>query len=119
MLSEVTALVIYILTEPSGPPQGFEILAGSTTLTFTWDLPLPADRNGRITSYTIQCSGSLTFSPATSPYTATGLTANTSYTCSIYASNAQGDGPTVQITVSTLEAGELVSVCACASVYVQ
>ena len=63
-----------------------------------------------ITGYTVQCV-SATGSPyngetSNEQLTATGLSPNTIYNCSVYASNAQGNGPSAYQLVNTLEARE-------------
>ena len=105
-------LTVHILTEPTGPPQNFEISPSARDLTFSWDPPSPDSRNGLITDYTIQCSDyhETLIPPDSSPYTASGFTPNTSYNCSIFASNADGNGPATYRLVNTLEAGECMCV---------
>ena len=97
---------------PSGAPENFQIEPSSRNLSLTWNLPNPAERNGMITGYTVQC-----VSATGSPYngetleeqlTATGLRPNTIYNCSVYASNAQGNGPSAYQLVNTLEAREFI-----------
>ena len=72
-----------------------------------------------ITGYTVQCV-SVTGSPydgetSGEQLTATGLSPNTTYNCSVSASNGQGSGPSAYQLVNTLEAREFsvcVSMCA-------
>jgi len=74
-----------------------------------------------ITGYTVQCV-SVTGSPydgdtSEQQLTATGLSPNTTYNCSVSASNGQGSGPSAHQLVNTLEAREFtdhlcVSACA-------
>ena len=106
---------------PSGAPQNFIAMPSSRSITFSWDPPLPADRNGDITRYTITCSDgseshTADFTEAGSGMI-DGLTPFTSYSCSITASNSAGTGPSSVISVSTMEAGE--SYYYCASVIIQ
>ena len=63
-----------------------------------------------ITGYTVQCV-SVTGSPydgetSEEQLTATGLSPNTTYNCSVSASNGQGSGPSAHQLVNTLEARE-------------
>ena len=90
---------------PTGQPQNFDITPGesgpsSRELTFFWDLPLPTQRNGIITSYTISCSPDTetlplveTTLPGVGGLTVGGVRPFTEYTCAIVATNSQGTGP--------------------------
>lgn len=82
-------------TAPSVPLIKIRPVAASGKLTFYWAAP-SSDGGSAITSYTLTCSGrsdEVIADPATRVYTVTGLTNGTSYTFSLYATNAVGNGP--------------------------
>ena len=88
-----------------------------TVLTFSWDPPPLADRNGIIIGYQLSCDPQ----PSTFPrvYNQSGpvntgttlnvFTPGTTYTCRVLPSNSAGDGPPASITVTTLEAREFIT----------
>ena len=85
-----------------GPVQNFNIqVSGPTTLTFSWDEH--TDGND-IIGYTIQCSPSLAglFTDSLVE-TVDGFTPATTYTCSIFATNINGDGEATSQTVTTAD----------------
>ena len=108
---------------PTGEPQNFGITPGndgptSRELTFSWDLPLPTQRNGIITSYTIFCSPDTetlplveTTLPGEGGLTVGGFTPFTEYTCAIVANNSQGSGPPATIMAMTSQDGECTCTC--------
>ena len=95
----------YTHTVPIGPPQNFNTLVTSHTLTLSWSPPFPSQRNGVIISYLITCSsgGSIINSTRTSStsLTITGLQPFTNYTCSVRAATIRGDGPATVRTIET------------------
>ena len=102
---------------PTGAPQSFSSTPGdhgpsSRELTFSWDLPLPTERNGIITSYTISCSPDSatlplveTTLPGEGGLTVGGFMPFTEYNCAIVATNSQGSGPPATATTITNEDG--------------
>ena len=93
-----TCICSYVLTVPAGTPEMFVATAGERQVTFSWSPPPVTLRNGVITSYTLSCSpspSSLPQSPSQpGPLTVAGFSPDTSYSCSVVASNSQGSGPT-------------------------
>ena len=87
-----------------------------TVLTFSWDPPLPADRNGNIIGYQLSCDPQPnTFprvysqsDPVNTTTTLNVFTPGTTYTCRVLPSNSAGVGPPASTTVTTLEACEFV-----------
>ena len=92
-----------------GPPTNFEILVtGTETLTFRWDEPYAAgDLN--IESYTLFCHPmfqdeiSITVPTPDSITLEEDFLPGTTYTCSVFATNVDGDGVTAVQTATTLE----------------
>ena len=82
-------------------------MINSRTVTFTWQLPAPTERNGLITNYNLTCvntTNALTriYSAAESDsYILTGFKANAAYTCRVFAINSDGSGPTANLTLTT------------------
>ena len=104
---------------PTGPVQNFMAVTVDgqpTVLTFSWDPPLPADRNGIIIGYQLSCDPQPSSFPRVynqSGSVNTGTTLNvftpgTTYTCRVLPGNSAGDGPPASMTVTTLEAREFV-----------
>ena len=58
-------------------------------------------RNGLIIDYTIECSGQAAIVTELTEFTITGLTPFTEYTCSVFASNSAGDGPSAVVVATT------------------
>ena len=92
---------------PTGVPEMFVAVAGQRQVNFSWSPPAVILRNGVITSYTLSCSpspSSLPQSPSQSgPLTVAGFSPDTSYSCSVVASNSVGSGPPANITFTTLQ----------------
>ena len=88
---------------PGGIPEMFEAVAGQRQVNFSWSPPPVTQRNGVITSYTLSCSpspSSLPQSPSQSgTLTVAGFSPDTSYTCSLVASNSYGSGPPTNIYI--------------------
>ena len=92
------------VSAPSGVPQNFSADPGEREVVFSWSAPLITQRNGVITNYTLSCSpspSSLPQSPSSGPLTVTGLSPDTSYSCSLVASNSEGSGPPANISFTT------------------
>ena len=90
----------------------FVAAAGERQVTFSWSPPLAALHNGVITSYTLSCSpspSSLPQSPSQpGALTVAGFSPDTSYSCSVVASNSQGSGPPANISFTTQQDRETV-----------
>ena len=89
-----------------------------TVLTFSWDPPLPADRNGIIIGYQLSCDPQpSTFprvynqpGPVNTGTTLNVFTPGTTYTCSVLPGNSAGEGISpAHRTVSTLETCEFIT----------
>ena len=95
----------YVLTVPAGDPEMFVAAAGERQVNFSWSPPPVALRNGVITSYTLSCSpspSSLPQSPSQpGTLTVAGFSPDTSYSCSVVASNSQGFGPPANTSFTT------------------
>ena len=108
----IITAIMFILV-PSAAPEGFEADVGERQVVFSWSPPPVAQRNGVITSYTLSCSpspSSLPQSPSQSgSLTVTGFSPDTSYSCSVVATNSQGSGPPANITFTTQQDCESVS----------
>ena len=97
---------LYAGDPPEGAPEMFEAVAGQRQVNFSWSPPPVTQRNGVITSYILSCSpspSSLPQSPSQSgTLTVAGFSPDTSYTCSLVASNSQGSGPAANTSFTTL-----------------
>ena len=87
---------------------------GATSVTFSWAPPSATKRNGVITGYSLSCApqtgdGSISMQPDAQAGNSilAGFTPDTTYNCSIFASNGQGNGPAVSMIIHTLEDGRL------------
>ena len=98
-------LLSSLYAAPSAAPEMFAADAGERQVVFSWSPPPVTQRNGVITSYTLSCSpspSSLPQSPSLSgSLTVTGFSPDTSYSCSVVATNSKGSGPPVNITFTT------------------
>jgi len=96
-----------MLVTPGIPTAVKSITATTTSNSATFSFSPPDSDNGSpITSYTVTCDpfGPLPFtrsSGAASPITVTGLFANWQYECSLFATNANGNGGETYVGVST------------------
>ena len=82
---------------PSGPPRNIIVSQISRSVSLEWDLPLPADRNGVITSYFIRVTDVQTsvisdYTTASTYYTVESLRPCTPYNIMIAARNVNGTG---------------------------
>ena len=94
------SVLFYIkFTVPSGPPLNLTISVTPRTMSLFWSPPLAADRNGIITSFTVNCSSADDIIQRTTTsetrLTVTGLEPFTNYTCSVSAATVVGSGPAV------------------------
>ena len=112
---------LYNHPAPTGPVQNFMAVTVDgqpTVLTFSWDPPLPADRNGDIIGYHLSCDPQ----PSTFPrvYNQSGpvntgttlnvFTPGTTYTCRVLPGSSAGNGISpAHRTLTTLEACEFVT----------
>ena len=92
-------------TEPGTPPRDLNGVSNdSMSLTLTWKAP--AQPNGVITEYQLQCSGGGQVFSRTVMETTTTLSEllpYTNYSCSITAHTIAGGGPAATTTVTTEE----------------
>jgi hypothetical protein len=92
---------------PGIPTAVKSITATTTSNSATFSFSPPDSDNGSpITSYTVTCDplGPLPFTTSSgpaSPITVAGLLANTPYECSLFATNANGNGVKTYVAVST------------------
>ena len=105
---------------PTGPPLNFTVTPEARNMTFAWAPPNAAQRNGVITGYSLSCAPQTGMGSITMQYTQAGtstlegFTPATVYSCSIFASNRQGDGPVASRTIPTRDDGKFpFSVCWC------
>ena len=81
----------------------------TTALRFRWNPPIQQERNGIITSYTLTCTPELLLDDFPREFdepgevTINGFLPGTNYTCSIYASNDVGNGPSIARNATTME----------------
>jgi len=108
---------ISINSVPPGAPELNETLANDSTIRLFFDPPAN-DGGAAITSYLGTCQpGKVQATSASSPVVVTGLTNNTLYTCSVAATNANGEGAesnTLQAT-PTLRSGTVLWTAACSA----
>ena len=91
------------VTAPTQPPTIASAVATEDQITITLDdFPVGTGADGwsAVTSFTVTC-GATTVETSESAVTITGLEGDTDYSCSITASNAQGDSPTLVRVVTT------------------
>ena len=88
---------------PTEAPSIVSAVATENQITITLDnFPVGTGADGwsLVTSYTVTC-GETSVSTAESSITITGLDSDTSYSCSVTATNAQGDSPELIKVVAT------------------
>lgn len=104
---------ITIQAQLPGAPTIGSAVAGNAQATISFTPPA-SNGGATITSYTVSCTpGPVSASGAASPITVTGLTNNTTYGCSVRATNSAGTGPasgSVSVTPSSGIALALLSV---------
>ena len=96
-----------------GPPNNVRLVStNSTSLTLSWDVP--AQPNGNVTGYNYSCNttsaaGTGSTTTIVTSIVFTGLSPFTTYTCSVSARTAPGEGEPVTVTNTTNEDGEITS----------
>lgn len=113
------------LAVPIGEPLNFTMIAsGSRNITFSWAPPAYEKQFGVIILYNLSCESAkdgsivvITFVSAQSNVMINLFRPDTSYTCSVSASNSIGPGPVAVRNATTLQDGELSCAGNCA-VYV-
>ena len=85
---EIFIIIVYTAA-PTGPPENLRTSSGAGSL-----------------GYTIECSGQAAIVTELTEFTITGLTPFTEYTCSVFASNSAGDGPSA-VVVATTQTGSM------------
>ena len=104
-MSVVSYLCLSFSLAPSAAPEMFEADVGERQVVFSWSPPPVTQRNGVITSYTLSCSPSPSslpkFPSLSGSLTVTGFSPDTSYSCSVVATNSKGSGPPANITFPT------------------
>ena len=112
--------MVHIVSAPTSGPEIFEAETGQRQVTFSWSPPPVTQRNGVITSYTLSCSPSPSSLPKSpfqaGPLTVAGFSPDSSYSCSVVATNSQGSGPPTNINITTLQDCKLKSNMRCAGV---
>ena len=103
-------------------PDTFEVVAGQRQVIFSWCPPLEVQHSRLITSYTLSCSPSPSSLPQSISQsgllTVAGFSPDTSYSCSVVASNSQGSEVAAVKTFSTsedCESGKIKWVTLCVS----
>lgn len=103
-------------TAPTQAPTIASVVATEDQITITLDdFPVGTGADGwsAVTSYTVTC-GETTVETSESAVTITGLEGDTDYSCSVTASNAQGDSPEliqVVITDRALDGLNIMLIC--------
>ena len=98
---------------PTGPPLNFLVTAGARSMIFSWAPPNATQRNGLITGYSLSCTPLTAGGDISMQYTQDGtftlggFTPFTTYSCSIFAINRQGNGPVASMSIITLETCKL------------
>ena len=104
------------VTAPTDAPTITSIVATEDQITITLDdFPVGTGADGwsAVTSYTVTC-GATTVETSESAVTITGLEGDTDYSCSVTASNAQGNSPEfiqVVTTDSALDGLNIMLIC--------
>src|SRR5262249_3100995 len=94
-------------TKPSAPlAPGVNASGGNISVSFT----APFDGGSTITNYTVSCpssDGGVTgdATGAVSPIVVSGVTAGKTYSCTVFATNANGDGPVSPASVNIVPGG--------------
>ena len=90
-------------TAPTSPPTIVSAVATEDKITITLDdFPVGTGADGwsAVTSYTVTC-GETSVTTSETAVTITGLDSDTNYSCSVTASNAEGDSPELIKVVTT------------------
>ena len=94
-----------LFTAPTGVPNNLTVSSTPTSITVTWDPIDCTERNGIITSYTVEfheVGGAEIPGEVTGhSFTASALTPNTNYTFRVAGVNNNGSGPFIDIIIST------------------
>ena len=101
---------------PTGVPQNFSAIPGQTNITFVWSSPVSAQRNGVIIGYVLSCMPkvAVTVDAISAVFTmdgsvvVSGFQSSTEYNCSIFAKNDAGNGPSLCLSVTTIDDSELI-----------
>ena len=83
------------VTEPLGPPTLIDAFAQDGAIALTWEAPI-SDGGSPVTSYTASCDDgavATTITVAGLSGVVSGLTNGVAYTCVVFATNGDGDGP--------------------------
>ena len=107
---------------PSSSPSAFSLTAkNSTSITASWQLPLPCTRNGEITGFKLfykkkDSAGLATMVPINNRATlikdVTGLDKYTEYEFQVLAFTSVGDGPNSSVEVErTMQDGKMCNMC--------
>ena len=100
----------------------FEAMAGERDVVFFWIVSPVPECSNLMTVFTLSCSpspSSLPQSPSSGPLTVTGLSPDTSYSCSLVAGGRFGPQPSANITFTTHEDCESNTTLACSFKLVQ
>ena len=97
---------IALFIVPLGPPTNFTAVLNDTVLSLNWEPPAEDEQNGDITSYFLQCSidDEVVFQLNLTIIQSIELgvyEVDSTYSCSIYASNSIGEGSSAYVTVTT------------------
>ena len=103
------AIITAIFTSPSTNPGDFIAVPASMTVQFNWSPP--HQLNGTVTvvsSYILTCTSRITISVRATyvdagSHTLGGFRPATEYSCSVFASNAVGRGPSATTDVVTMD----------------
>ena len=100
-------------TAPSGSPSNFSAITKSRTITFNWSPPLITNQNGVILNYTLMCTLqdsderssehaqiSMVYQSA-GRHVLGGFCPFSTYSCSIFATNSAGNGPSISLLLNT------------------
>ena len=107
------------VTEPTAAPTIASAVATEDQITITLDnFPIGTGADGwsAVTSYVVTC-GATTVETSQSAVTITGLEGNTDYSCSVIATNAQGNSPAfVQVVTTDSALGGLDIILLCSMI---
>lgn len=102
-------------TAPTETPSIVSAVATEDQITITLDnFPAGTGADGwsAVTSYTVTC-GESSVTTSETAVTITGLDTDTSYSCSVTASNAQGDSPAlVKVVTTDIQRMNIILICA-------